>query len=165
MNKTRQERKKRAVATYAALESVHETVALLLENQLHGLGLSLVQFRVLEALRDGGEQTQAEIASTIFRHESHVHAILRSMEEQGLVTRRAHHSDGRKNSVSLTPAGEKLIRQVAPLREKVIHARMLVLPGRDQEILRRLCEKLEQTDTLKFILELTRPDDDGPEEE
>ena len=165
MNKTRQERKKRAVAAYAALESVHESLALLLENQLHGLGLSLIQFRVLEALRDGGEQTQADIASGIFRYDSHVHAILRSLAEQGLVTRRAHHSDGRKYSVSLTPAGEKLIGQVAPLREKVIHARMLVLPFREQETLRRLCERLEETDTVKFILELTRPDDEEPEQQ
>lgn len=165
MNRTRQERKRRAVAAYVALESVHESVALLLERQLRGLGLTSVQFRVLEALRDGGEQTQTDIASAIFRHDSHVHMILRSMAAQGLVTRRAHHSDGRKYFVSLTPAGEKLIGQVAPLREKVIHARMLVLPSREQETLRRLCERLEQTDTLKFILELTRPDDDEPEQQ
>lgn len=160
----RKEMKKRAAATYAALACVCQALNQLLENQLRGYGLTMSQFRVLRELLLKGTQTLADLAAEMSRYESDVYVVLRNLGKNGLVTRRAHESDRRKFSIYLTPAGGELIRQIVPLQANIIHARMSMLGSREQETLRRLCEKLEDVDMLKFVLEFTRDDDEESED-
>jgi hypothetical protein len=47
---------------------------------------------------------------------------------------------------------------------KVVRARMNVLSNREQEMLRRLCRKLDLGNPMKFVRELTKVDADAVEE-
>jgi MarR family 2-MHQ and catechol resistance regulon transcriptional repressor len=153
----RQRGNKRTLAAYASLVRATELVLELLTRQLGTFGLTMGRFRVLEALRDG-PLSQAEIAAEVSRPDSDVHVVLRNLGKRGLVVRRAHESDRRKIPVQLTPAGEKLIAKVAPLHASVVRARMSALDVREQESLRRMCEKLALGDPIRFLRELMAPD-------
>lgn len=58
--------------------------------------------------------------------------------------------------VGLTPKGRKLGERVYPHHVKVVRSRMNVLSSREQEMLRRLCRKLNVGNVTKFLRELTK---------
>lgn len=151
-------RQARALGAYRQLAAAIERLEQLLENQLHGFHLTTGQFQVLEALVRLGPMNQAELAANTSRTDGDVHVMLKRLVSRGLVARRAHDTDGRKQTVHLTPEGRALISKVLPLREGVIRARMSVLKKREQQNLERLCRKLAEGDPVKFVLQLARED-------
>lgn len=153
----------RALAGFASLVRAMEAVLALLTQQLSSFGLTIGQFRVLEALRRAGSLSQAELAAEISRPDSDVHVVLRNLGKRGLVARRAHESDRRKIPIELTPEGRKLIAKVVPLHARVVRARMSALGHREQEMLLRLCEKLAEGDPVRFLRDLMAPDRDEEE--
>lgn len=153
-------KKDRALAAYAEFVGATEKLNLLLDNQVRGFGLTEGQFRFLETLFRAGPMSQAEIGRRISRHDSDIHVVAGSLEKRGLIARRAHETDRRKVSVHLTPEGRKLISRFLPHREKLIRAQMAVLSCRGLDSLTRLCRRLTEGDPVKFLLEMTRVDED-----
>ena len=160
MTLTLKQRKKGALAAYAEIVRAIEKLNLLLDNQLRGFDLTDGQFRVLETLFREGPMSQTDIAERISRDCSDVHVIATNLEKRGLAVRRAHDTDRRKVSIHLTPQGRKLITNFLPHRAKLAWSRMTALTWREQGMLRGLCEKLAEGDTVKFMLEITKVDAD-----
>jgi MarR family 2-MHQ and catechol resistance regulon transcriptional repressor len=104
------------------------------------------------------------LGKKILRGESSINVVVTNLERQGWIARRAHRTDGRKVMIELTAKGRQLIERVYPHHVKVVRARMNVLSNREQEMLRRLCRKLDLGNPMKFVRELTKMDADAVEE-
>lgn len=83
-------------------------------GQLLGrLGLHPGQERLLRALAEMGELSQAQLAVTLEIEPPTVHRSLLSLERAGLVQRSPSPRDGRITLVSLTPTGRETQHEVA----------------------------------------------------
>jgi MarR family transcriptional regulator, lower aerobic nicotinate degradation pathway regulator len=87
-------------------------------------GVRKQRFAVLTALAQRGPASQAELGRMVWMDRSDMHAILRELEDEGLVARAQDERDRRRNVVSLTPAGE---RALADLRQRVAAAQDALL--------------------------------------
>jgi MarR family 2-MHQ and catechol resistance regulon transcriptional repressor len=151
-------------AAYPMLVRATESIQDLFRHQLESFGLTMSQFHVLESLMQASPLSQAVLGKKILRGESSINVVVTNLERRGWIARRAHRTDGRKVMIDLTPKGRKLIERVYPHHVKVVRARMSVLTSREQEMLRRLCRKLDLGNPMKFVRELTKVDAEAVEE-
>ena len=163
MAESTEEKKQRALATYASLKRAVHSLDDLLDQQCAQFGLTSSQFRVLEHLLHHGPTATGELASSVMFGDSTISVVTRNLESDGLVDRRPDKTDGRKAIVHLTAEGKKLVERILPKRGKVLRAKMCVLGKREQENLEHTCRKLAEGDATKFILELTLDDEDDPD--
>lgn len=77
------------------------------------------QWRILRALAASGEIEVTELARVAFLLGPSLSRILRDLEERKLIARHLLKSDLRRNIVSITPRGLKLIEVVAPSSEAI----------------------------------------------
>lgn len=97
----------------------------IVRKALDPLHLTYVQFVLLasvDILRlEGDRVTQAQVSRFAATDENMTSQVIRSLAERGLLVRGEHPSDARARCLSLTPAGEALIREakaaVKPARE------------------------------------------------
>lgn len=148
----------RALGAYANLVYAAESVNVLLGRQLDAFGLTMGQFRVLEGLLHVGPMSQVALSERLLCGHSNIVFLIGKLEKRGLVVRRANDRDGRSKKVRLTAEGEKLIARVFPHHASLVLAQMSALMNREQETLRRLCEKLGRGDPVRFALTLMRGD-------
>lgn len=110
---------------------------------LRAHGLTEQQWRVLCTVRDLTETEITALADQVFLLPPSLSRILRDMEGRGLMVRRSSVQDQRRVLVSVTAAGEALIRRVEPaLIEMRLEMRRLV--GLDR--LRALASLLEEVE-------------------
>ena len=151
-------RTQRAVDAYRDLRRAVAKLAVLHDNQLRGFELTATQFALLEALLCDGPATLTEIAGKILCTQSNATVVAGNCARRGWIALRDHESDRRKLKAHLTPEGRRLIARVFPLYAKMVRAQMCALSFAQQEVLSRLCQKLEEGDVLRFVLEITRGD-------
>jgi MarR family 2-MHQ and catechol resistance regulon transcriptional repressor len=149
-----------AFAAFTYLVDANETVLSLLRYQLKLFGLTMSQFRTLAALLHEGVLSQAALSKKVHRTDADISIVVANLVKRGWVVRRAHRGDKRKVMVQLTPEGQKKIAKVFPRHVKVVRAQMAALKPREQEILRRLCRKLDMGNPMKFCADLTLVDED-----
>jgi len=159
MAETQKAKKERALGTYASLARALHSLDRLLDNQCATFGLSPSQFRVLEHLLASGAMATGELAEQIMCGSSTVSVVTRNLAQMGLLTRRAHPHDGRKEIVQLTREGRELMEKILPKRAKVLRARMCVLGRREEERLDRLCRKLAEGNPVRFVMVMTMEDE------
>ena len=143
-----------ALAAHASMLQAKESMAAMQSHQLESFGLTISRFRVMEMLLRGGPMSQSELSALLFWGHSNTHFLVSKLEGWGLVVRKPLERDKRVMEIHLTPEGEKLIAEAFPLHAMLVRAQMSVLDTREQETLCRLCRKLSQGDSGKFILEL-----------
>jgi MarR family 2-MHQ and catechol resistance regulon transcriptional repressor len=132
----------RAVTTHESLVFATQALEVIQSHQLDSFGLTLSQYRVLEALLEAGPMNQAKLSVRFFWVPSNTHYVVRGLEARGLVVRKAREKDKRSITIHLTPEGEALIAEAFPLHAVLVRAQMSVLDTREQEMLYRLCMKL-----------------------
>ena len=77
--------------------------------------LSPSQFNVLNLLHNQNPgATQSELSRQLIMHRSNVTGLIDRLEKRGLVQRADCATDRRAYRVALTPAGEKLVREILP---------------------------------------------------
>jgi MarR family 2-MHQ and catechol resistance regulon transcriptional repressor len=145
---------KRALAAYTNLVRATESIVGLLTQQLDSFGLTMGQFRVLEALFHLGPMSQSDLCEKIMCSDGNMTFLIRKLVGQGLILRQTLERDKRSWTIHLTPEGQKLIAKVFPQHARVIRARMAALKNREQETLRRLCRKLGYGNPIRFLKEL-----------
>jgi MarR family 2-MHQ and catechol resistance regulon transcriptional repressor len=151
-------RSKRALDAYTDLRRAVAKLMLLHEVQMASFGLTASQFAMLETLLHCGPASVTEIAGRILCTESNASVIAGNCARRGWIVRRDHERDRRKVAVHLTPEGRKLAARVYPLYAKVVRAQMCALSFAQQEVLCRLCQKLEEGDAFRFALEIMKSD-------
>ena len=100
------------------------------------LGLTPLQADLLLTLADGEPPTPAVglLARELAVTQPTVTDSLRALERKALVQRRRHPADARRVTVTLTPAGEDLVREIAAGDQELIQA-VAELPRSSQEAL------------------------------
>lgn len=85
-----------------------------LEDSLHGSGLTLPQGRVIFEIAQMGDgaATPSAIAAVLGLDAGYVSRLLAGLEGQGLITRRASTSDGRRSVLLLTDAGGRVFTEI-----------------------------------------------------
>lgn len=80
-------------------------------------GVSEQQWRVLRVLFEAGEMDVISLAQATHLMAPSLSRILPSLEARGLIARRQHDVDQRRNLISLRPAGRDMIQTHGPKSE------------------------------------------------
>ena len=92
-------------------------------NQTIGeLDLSLAQHEILLSIWQKPGLTQKQLAENLLVVKSNVSALIKKLEARGLVHRDCDPCDTRNKCLSLTEAGERLVRQSFERQNRVIDA-------------------------------------------
>ena len=111
-------------------------------DQLRKFGITPLQYTVLRIIRAQPGIDQISVASRALLDTSTVKDIIVRLEAKGLVERRTGKPDRRTRSVSLTPAGDKLLAAVEPAVRRTQKELLAPISPREQTTLLRLLRTL-----------------------
>jgi DNA-binding MarR family transcriptional regulator len=110
----------------------------------HEPPLTVAQFLALRAVGEG-EVVGAELARRAAVSAAAISQLIAGLEASGLVERRRHADDRRRQPLALTPGGERALRSAqAALRERLA-ALLADLPPPETDALARLLGTIEST--------------------
>lgn len=105
-------------------------------------GLSLSEWRVCASLGYKPRQTLSELVTHASVDMSALSRIVDRLAQQGIVRRAKSELDGRAVSLSLTPEGASLAREIAPLAKHYEKVALTRFTPQEVDILRRLLIQL-----------------------
>jgi DNA-binding MarR family transcriptional regulator len=105
-------------------------------------GVRRQHFVVLTSLAEQGPSSQAELGRRLWIDRSDLHAILREMEDGGLVARVRDENDRRRNVVTITRAGKGTLNRLDKRVDAAQEALLAPLSATDRRELRRLLGQL-----------------------
>ncbi|MCU1595146.1 MAG: transcriptional regulator, MarR family [Frankiales bacterium] len=115
-----------------------------LRNQRADTSLSLGQIAALGTLDRHGPLTPGELAAHERVQPPSMTRILATLEAAGLVTRRAHDTDGRQVWLEVSATGKAMLRDDRRRRDAWLAQRMRDLPAEDLEVLRQAAAVLDK---------------------
>ncbi len=127
---------------------VAQSLRRMAKSSLVASGLSYAQYRILMSLllaRHFDEHDQlnpSEISQLQGTSRNTISALIRSLENDGLIERRLDQSDRRRFNISLTPAGHELVKRHARHHTAIIGHCFGALSDSEQTTLSRLLRKL-----------------------
>lgn len=106
------------------------------------LGVSGAQLFVLQQLATEGAESLNELAERTRTDQSSVSVVVSRLVERGLVTREVSATDGRRVTIELTQAGQRLVRRSPePMQARLLEA-IEALSPRELDTLGRVLSKL-----------------------
>lgn len=102
-----------------ALLRARETVMARFRPMLAANGVTEQQWRVLRAIQENQNVDATKLSEWCCLLMPSLSRILRSMENEGLITRERAASDARRQTVELTEAGRVLFEKIAPQSEAI----------------------------------------------
>jgi len=132
----------RALNAFIKLVRAADSVSARVEAHFSGLGLTVSQFGVLEALYHLGPLFQKDLAKKILKSTGNITMVVDNLEKRGLVERVRDEADRRHYLVTITGNGKRLIRSFFPGHAGRIVREMSVLTKKEQDELGRLCRKV-----------------------
>jgi len=105
-------------------------------------GFTPYQHAALLVLEEGARETQGEIADVLGYDRGQLVGILDELEEKGYVERRRDRADRRRHLVSLTPAGEAVLRELRAIMKQVQKEFLAPLSSDEQQTLHALLLEL-----------------------
>src|SRR3954449_8927510 len=102
-----------------SLLRARESVMRHFRPSLRAHGLTEQQWRILRALASSGDLEVTELARMAYLLGPSLSRILRDLETRRLIERRVVKADLRRNIVSITASGLRLIKAVAPSSEAI----------------------------------------------
>ncbi len=143
-----------AVRLMDELRMVSHTLYQIGENSLASAGLSYAQYRILlslhfaQTMEDRSELNPSEISKRQGTSRNTISALIRSLEDKGLVERHLDHSDRRKFNICLTPAGQKKVSDHTSRHMDVVGKCFGSLSKEEQSKLGDLLAKLSMQITI-----------------
>jgi len=110
-------------------------------------GLSVPQWRLICVLAEDGGLTQGQIVARTVMDKVTVSRAARGLLARRLVTRTAHHADGRSHVLALSREGERLYAEIAPMALAYEQALISGLSPGEVDDLKRLLLRLQRTAT------------------
>ena len=109
---------------------------------LDTVNLSLAQHEVLVAIHKRSGLTQKQLSEQLLVVKSNVSALLKKLEQQGLVKRIVDPADARNKHLSLTARGRKLVQKSFDLQNRVVEAMTSVLSDKEIEQVRSMMRRV-----------------------
>ncbi|MET0312125.1 MAG: MarR family transcriptional regulator [Burkholderiaceae bacterium] len=137
------------------LRRAHQISAAVFEDECRSLGLTPAQFGVMTILRATPGLDQSTLARALGFDKVTVLRVLRGLESRGLVERTAARENRRNLSVSLSQAGDALLREAQGPAERAYRRLLAPLDARQQDelvaLLQLLTEGLEDHARAAFV--------------
>lgn len=122
MGKAKKLEKTRGFDVWLAVGRTNLKVHRALNQTIGELDLSLAQHEILLSIWQKPGLTQKQLAENLLVVKSNVSALIKKLEARGLVHRECDPCDTRNKCLSLTEAGERLVRQSFERQNRVIDA-------------------------------------------
>jgi len=106
-------------------------------------GLSIPQWRVICVLAEDGAATQVQIVARTVMDKVTVSRATQGLVKRRLVARSENKADGRSHVLALTPEGQSLHAEIAPLALAYEAALISGLAPEDVTLLKRLLARLQ----------------------
>jgi DNA-binding MarR family transcriptional regulator len=106
-------------------------------------GLKIAEWRLIAILAEAGAMTQQALGARTRMDKIPVSRAATALVERGLVATARHPSDGRSHLLSLTPAGEALYAEIAPLALSLEQALLSGFTAQERAQLAGLLRRLE----------------------
>ena len=138
---------KQAVKAWLSVVRAYHLCDAVMATRLADLGVRTAEHEILANLvRDPGISQQV-LAARCFTAKSHISALLRSLEERGLVRRDADPNDARARQLFVTRAGEALARRTLRAQSDIVQAMAEAVTPKDMAFIEaamtRVSERLE----------------------
>ena len=129
----------------------HRRLRRAIDRRLQPFGLTeALWLPLLRLSRAEGPLRQKDLAALLSLDGSSVVRLLDGLQSAGLIERREDDGDRRAKSLTLTPAGRKVVAQVEATAGRVRNDALAGLPGEDiataVRVLQHLCDTLSQDD-------------------
>ena len=108
-------------------------------------GLTVPQWRVICVLAEDGALTQGQIVARTVMDKVTVSRAAQGLLKRRLVSRSDHHADGRSHVLALSPQGQSLYAEIAPLALAYEAALISGLSPDEVAMLKRLLSRLQAT--------------------
>ena len=137
-----------AVRLMDELRMVSHTLYQIGESSLATTGLSYAQYRILlglyfaQKMEHRSKMNPSEISERQGTSRNTISALIRSLEDEGLVERHLDHNDRRKFNISLTAAGQQKVSDHASRHMDVVGGCFGALSSAEQETFGQLLAKL-----------------------
>lgn len=106
--------------------------------------LTLSQLSALSCLHKAGSMTPGELAAKEGVQPPSMTRVIAALEDNGLVTRRAHPTDGRQAIVEVTEAGQARIEEEVSIRERWLDQHLAELDEDELAVLSRAAEIIDR---------------------
>jgi DNA-binding MarR family transcriptional regulator len=137
------------------LRRAHHISAAVFEDECTSVGLTPAQFGVLTVLASAPGLDQSSLARALGFDKVTVLRVLRGLETRGLASRLPAAGNKRSLSVTLTPAGEKLLKLSQKPAERAYNRLMMPLSAEQQSqfllLLMALTQGLEDRARAVFV--------------
>jgi DNA-binding MarR family transcriptional regulator len=106
--------------------------------------VSLTQISAMATLSRCGAMTPSELAASERVRPPSMTRVIAALEEDGLVSRRDHPTDGRQSIIELSPAGAELLAAEASAKERWLDKRLAELTESERATLARATEIIDR---------------------
>jgi len=106
--------------------------------------VSLTQISAMATLNRCGPMTPSELASSERVRPPSLTRVIAALEEEGMVSRRDHPTDGRQSIIELSPAGAELLAAEASAKERWLDKRLAELTETERVALARASEIIDR---------------------
>jgi len=106
--------------------------------------VTLTQISALATLLRCGAMTPSELAASERVRPPSMTRVIASLEEERLVSRRDHPTDGRQSIIELSPAGAELLAAEASAKERWLDKRLAELTESERVTLSRATEIIDR---------------------
>jgi DNA-binding MarR family transcriptional regulator len=138
---------RQAIRTWLSVVRAYHLCDAVMAARLAKLNVRTAEHEVLANLvRDPGISQQV-LAARCFTAKSHISALLRSLEERGLVRREQDPADARARRLFVTRSGETLAKKTIAAQSDIVAAMTRAVSARDmafiESAMARVCERLQ----------------------
>jgi DNA-binding MarR family transcriptional regulator len=106
--------------------------------------LTLSQLSALSCLHKAGSMTPGELAAKEGVQPPSMTRVIAALEDNGLVVRRAHPTDGRQAIVEVTESGKARIEEEVTIRERWLDQHLAELDAEELAVLSRAAEIIDR---------------------
>ena len=133
-----------ALDAYVKLMRAASCVTAKMHKHLAEWKLTISQFGVLEALLHLGAMAQQDLGKKILKSSGNITMVIDNLEKRKLVYRKTDPQDRRRTRINLTPAGERMVREIFPRHVAISEHVFSVLNETECRQLGSLLKKLGQ---------------------
>ena len=101
------------------------------ELKRNGLDITVDQWLVLKSLSDHPRVSQKELAAMVFKDAASVTRILSLLVKAGFIKSTIHNGDHRRTSLSITPNGNRMIRNAETVVKQYRSKALQNIPKKD----------------------------------